>query len=236
MAEFEPRAFTIMHMSRLSVTNTASAVTLPAANRGVYVYDCGRFYVDESAELTVANPILLNGTMWKEGDGTLALGGAMTYEDAEGGISETPVLVDSNKFVVAGGTILAANVDAFRGLETTISNNVTFGIRYDPNAAGLLRYGARNVAVDNPFKFAESATLALWVDGDGHDAPRGGTKVGLMTVKAAAAPALGERLRDAAKMRSWPLMRQVLVEEDNGDGTVTFSFKVSPNGTHIYLR
>ena len=237
LAEFEPRAFTLRKMGRLSVTNKSEAVVLNTANRGVYVYDCGRFFADAGTKLVVDEPLLLNGTMWKEGSGALTLGGAMSHEvEAQGMISETPVLANSNRFVVAAGTVFAGHVDAFRGLETTFDGNVTFGVRYDPNDADLLRYGARNVCVDKPFSLANGAVLALQVDVGEHAQPQNGATVGLVTVKSSAADSVEAMLRGAAKKRGWEFTRQTLMRDDNGDDTITFSLKITSNGTCILLR
>ena len=79
---FDAAALKLATMSQLSVTN--GTVTLPdGLNRGIYI-ESGRFNTAADCTLAVDWPITMHGRMWKEGAGTLVLGGDLRHDSPDG--------------------------------------------------------------------------------------------------------------------------------------------------------
>ena len=232
MESFEPRALTLTHMARLSVTNGTRITLEKNLNRGAYILEKGRFHTTRGSVLDVQWPVLLSGTMWKEGPGTLVLGGAMRHEETDGGeITDIP-RAGSNAFEVVEGVVEIAHVDAVAGAEMRIASKASLKLAVDPENAELFEYGIRNTSTDTPFVLDESfgGKMPLSIDWSKvakSDAPM---TVGLVTVK--------KELQDAvlAMMPSlrppWTGISYELVTIDRGADEVTVALKVRP----IYMR
>ena len=232
MESFEPRALTLTHMARLSVTNGTRITLEKNLNRGAYILEKGRFHTTRGSVLDVQWPVLLSGTMWKEGPGTLVLGGAMRHEETDGGeITDIP-RAGSNAFEVVDGVLEIAHVDAVAGAEMRIASNASIKLAVDPENAELFEYGIRNTSTDAPFALDESfgGKMPLSIDWSKvakSDAPM---TVGLVTVK--------KELQDTAlammpSLRPpWTGISYELVTIDRDADAVTVALKVRP----IYMR
>lgn len=232
MESFDPRALMLTHMARLSVTNGTRITLDKNLNRGAYILEKGRFHTSRGSVLDVQWPVLLSGTMWKEGPGTLVLGGAMRHEETDGGeITDIP-RVGSNAFEVVEGVVEVAHVDAVAGAEMRIASKASLKLAVDPENAELFEYGIRNTSTDAPFALDESfdgkLPLSLdWAKVAKSDAPM---TVGLVTVK--------KELQDTAlammpSLRPpWTGISYELVTIDRGADEVTVAMKVRP----IYMR
>jgi len=232
MESFEPRALTLTHMARLSVTNGTRITLEKNLNRGAYILEKGRFHTTRGSVLDVQWPVLLSGTMWKEGPGTLVLGGAMRHEETDGGVIVDVPRAGSNAFEVVDGVLEIAHVDAVAGAEMRIASKASLKLAVDPENAELFEYGIRNTSTDTPFVLDESfgGKMPLSIDWSKvakSDAPM---TVGLVTVK--------KELQDAvlAMMPSlrppWTGISYELVTIDRGADEVTVALKVRP----IYMR
>lgn len=231
MEAFDACALKLTFMARLSVTNTASPVTLAAGlNRGVCIEGVGRFHAVRDAKLVVDQPLLLDGVMWKEGPGTLALGGptSLVREPAAG----------SNAFIVAEGTVSVKNAYALDGLATVLSNNTSLVLAYDPNNADLVRYGIRATGVAAPFTLASGLKGRLPIAVDrGSLPPLAPAEVltnAIVTVEGAAAE--GVRAMLPPTRRLWRGTSGKRLETTNGDGTVTFAYEVANTGMLMIVR
>jgi hypothetical protein len=236
MESFDPRALTLMDMARLSVTNGTKVALAKNLNRGVYILGKGRFYTTKNSVLDVQWPILLSGTMWKEGPGTLILGGAMKHEAADGGeITDIP-RAGSNAFEIVEGVAEIAHADAVAGAEMRIAAKASLMLSVDQENAELLEYGIRNTSTATPFALDESfgGKLPLsidWSNVSKSDAP---ITVGLVTVK--------KELKDAAlammpSLRPpWTAISCELVTIDRENGSVTIALKVRPHYMRIIIR
>ena len=151
MPSFDPRALTLTTLARLSVTNNATVTLADGLNRGVFIKASGRFHVTGAGTLDVKWPLLLSGKMWKEGPGTLVLGGAMKHEETDGGALTDVPRAGSNLFEIVSGTVKIAHADALAGVETHIDAGASLVLPHDPANADLTNYGIRNTAVDTPF-------------------------------------------------------------------------------------
>lgn len=236
---FNPRALAITELARLSVTNTDEGVTLAdGLNRGVYLYAGGRFHTAADATLDVEWPVLLNGRMWKEGEGTLILGKPLSYEvQAGGAISETP-LAGSNVFTVAAGTVKVRHSEAMRMLETSFAANTALVVQhYDGEDDGMVDYGIKALA-DTPFTLDAGLNGCLPISIDVGEMPMPTDPnfcLPLVTVKNANAESVRGMLRNLR--RTWRDMPQRIVTRANPDGeTTTFLIQYRHTGTAIILR
>ena len=92
-----------------------ASVTLETPNRGIYVTE-GGLNVSNGVTLTVKQPLRVNGTFSKEGGGTLALGGPVSF-GANGKTSGS-----QNRFLVREGSVKALSDAAVAGFATTFSD------------------------------------------------------------------------------------------------------------------
>lgn len=99
----------IRNNSSLSPTQS---MTLDTTNRGIYT-DFGRLDIPEAVTLTVSQPLSLDGTLVKEGKGTLVLS-TPTYFGKS--FSEDPA--GNNVFDVRAGGVKVATIDAMKSLNT----------------------------------------------------------------------------------------------------------------------
>ena len=100
--------------------------TFNAANRGVFVEN-GGFCVSNGVMLTIQQPLRVNGTLYKDGAGTLALGGAVSF-----GANGTTV-GSKNAFRVREGAVKALADEAVAGFAATFSDGTK--IMLDPAVA-----------------------------------------------------------------------------------------------------
>ena len=187
-ATFNSKALTITDMARLAVTN--ADVTLETGlNRGLCIEGVGRLYVQEPGSLTVNWPVRVQGTMYKEGNGTLALGGGMTV------IGGQSADATNRLFVVTNGYVKALSAGCVDGLTVSLAANATTGLKLDYTTADadLAQYGIRNVATDTPFEGGSIDVVVENYSREAHEALRR-RKLGLITVKTAAADGVAEKL------------------------------------------
>lgn len=221
---FDSRALTIKDMARLAVTN--ADVTLESGlNRGLCIEGIGRLYVQEPGSLAVNWPVRVQGTMFKEGSGTLALGGAMTV------IGGQSADATNRLFVVTNGYVKALSAGCVDGLTVSFAANATTGLKLDYTTAdaALAQFGFKNVATDTPFEGAIDVIVENY-SREAYDAVKR-RKLGLVTVKTVAADGVASRLnlhRDG--------LGSVAIEraDDAGTGNTTFSAVFSPGLTIVF--
>lgn len=223
-AEFDSKALRITDMARLAVTN-ADVTLEPDLNRGLCIEGIGRLYVEEPGALTVNWPVRVQGTMYKEGTGTLALGGAMTV------IGGQSADATNRLFVVTNGYVKALSAGCVDGLTVSFAANATTGLKLDYTTADadLAQFGFKNVATDTPFEGAIDVIVENY-SREAYDAVKR-RKLGLVTVKTVAADGVASRLnlhRDG--------LGSVAIEraDDAGTGNTTFSAVFSPGLTIVF--
>jgi len=123
--------------------------TFNAANRGVFVEN-GGFCVSNGVMLTIQQPLRVNGTLYKDGAGTLALGGAVSF-----GANGTTV-GSKNAFRVREGAVKALADEAVAGFAATFSDGTK--IMLDP-AVALANGFTGTVAIEG------GATVTVDVEG-----------------------------------------------------------------------
>ena len=118
LPEFTYNALQIQNCSMLKVKND---VTLDTENRGIYVTSGkGGFVTPEGTTLTIKEKLTLDGSFYKHGAGTLALGGELDLKNA------------SAKCLVREGAVMALSDAAVAGLGMTFSDDTAIAL--DPDA------------------------------------------------------------------------------------------------------
>ena len=240
MPSFDPRALTLTTLARLSVTNNATVTLADGLNRGVYIKGSGRFHVTGTGALDVKWPLLLSGKMWKEGTGTLVLGGAMKHEETDGGALTDVPRAGSNLFEIVSGTVKIAHADALAGVETHIDAGASLVLPHDPANADLTNYGIRNTAVDTPFTLDASfgGKLPLTLSTDGYVVPENCHALtnALVTVKDTSAAAVRAMLSALRPWKPYGLTSTVVPRANPGENTTTFLLVSKHSGCTVIIR
>ena len=197
-------------------------------NRGIAIGNIGRINVPSNLTLTVWRPLNVNGNFVKEGNGTLALGGTLTFGGSAQ--SATPT-AGANLLTVMGGRIKPLATNAFDGLAITFTNNAALCVAGTPADVALRQYGLVNTKeATTPIALAPNqATLPVQVDfGAATEPPAVQWTVGLVTLETAKAVALKEQMRLAvvSPFKSW-CGKLDLVDNGNGTSTVVANYKQS---------
>ena len=111
-------------------------------NRGIAIGDVGRMHVTNGLTLTILRPLNVKGNLIKEGAGTLALGGTLTFGGAAQ--SATPTS-GQNLLTVMGGSVKPLAAHALDGLAITFTNNASIKLDATTADADLLNYGIVDV-------------------------------------------------------------------------------------------
>ena len=189
-------------------------------NRGIAIGDVGRMHVQDGITLSILRPLNVNGNLVKEGAGTLALGGVLTFGGSAQ--SATPT-TGVNLLTVAGGAIKPLSANAFDGFAITFTNNAALCVNGTPADAALRQYGLVNTkeATVPVLLAANQAKLPVSVDfGDAVEPPADQWTVGLITLETEKAEALKSKmyLLVRSPFANW---RGELDIVSNGDGTST---------------
>ena len=240
MPSFNPRALTLTTLARLSMTNGNTVTLADGLNRGVYVKGSGRFHVTGAGTLDVKWPLLLSGKMWKEGAGTLVLGGGMKHEAHDNGTLTDVPRAGSNLFEMVSGTVKIAHADALAGVETTIDSGASLKLAIDPSNADLTAYGIRNTTVDTPFTLAASfgGKLPLTLATEDFTVPENCHALtnALVTVKDSSAAAVRAMLPSLRPWKPYGLTSTVVARANPGENTTTFLLVSKHTGLTIIFR
>jgi len=207
-------------------------------NRGIAIGDVGRMRVNDGLTLAILRPLNVNGRLVKEGAGTLALGGTLTF----GGAAQSATPTSGSNFLdVTDGYLKPLSVEAVDGLAITFTNSAALLLDATTADADLLRYGLRNVKeATAPITLApDQATLPVKIDfGALTEPPANKFTVGIATLKSAKAAAILPKIVVSNPKPfqgvAWRCMDKELV--DNGDGTSTIRAVYKVGVTVLYVR
>ena len=204
-------------------------------NRGVAIGNIGRMNVTNGLTLAIRRPLNVNGNLVKDGGGTLALGGTLTFGGSAQ--SATPT-AGANLLTVMGGFVKPLATNAFDGLAITFTNNAALKLDGMSADAGLLKYGLVDTKETTaPIALAPNqATLPVTVDfGAAAEPPAVQWTVGLVTLETAKAEALKPQmaLSNPAPFKNW---RGTLGLVANGNGTSTVVVNYKTAGMMILFR
>ena len=214
-------ALNIRAYSHLVITNS---MVLETPNRGIYVSGPAYFNVSKDAVLTVKHRFTWNGQLAKKGEGTLAIGGEAPFFGTDGGSVPAEGF---NTLAVVGGNLRALSSEAFEGVALSFASGT--GLEIAIPADGRERicdYGVKNTLIDNPIVFADAKLpVRILTPGGSRERPAGLRRVAILTVKTAAASALG-LCTDSFELVNRPYSgcsQKVVETVDDVQGVTTFS-------------
>lgn len=231
---FDFKALTLRRYGRLAARGSFSMTT--NYNRGVFVDGAqgGVFNVANADHaLTFNTQLTLNGKFYKDGAGTLVMGGSVKFG---AGASDTPT-EGSNVFIVTNGTVKVTAADALNGLATSFASGAQLVLVVDPDNADLMRRGICNVKTAAPFAVAGGGTLPFSLEASSavKEAAKGRVmSIGLFTVTSEADIAF-RSLVPSAVVSPIPSSRGTVVRSE-ADGLVTYSLSVAPLGLRIIFK
>ena len=165
LPEFNPAALCLTDESALGVDAASPTQRLEnVVNRGVLIDGTGRVLLEESHEcLRIDWPISMNGELWKEGAGTLVLGGECLFGSAGAADPSEDTVADIH---LKEGVLAIASASAIDGCRLSISNGTSLAVAYSCDNNALLKSGLRNVKTAEPFVLCdvEGGKIPLTVD------------------------------------------------------------------------
>ena len=244
LEEFDFKALTLAGWSRFVPRN--SLTLTPEYNRGIYVETNGSFNVAEAdCVLTCNRTLTVNGAVYKEGKGTLVLGGALKFYDEQNDAATDVVPENAeNSLNLRDGTLKIGAAKACDGLTIRVLNlaGKTPAIRIPIDAeqgSDLARYGLYNVKAGSaPFVLADGLeTLPIAFDGISElpQASAGARTNGLITVHNSAVAAVREMLPSVIKPYSNVPAKRIEIPVEGEDAT-TFAVVSKHTGTIFCIR
>ena len=221
---FNPKALTIERCGTLALNEGNTLNITTNYNRGIYINGDGRIIVQSAwHKLNITTRLTVNGTLVKDGNGSLVLGGECVAE------GENPMLD------IWSSNVVVASAMAVDGLSVKIGENAKFILKVNPDDERLCSYGIMMDKAETPFVLDDGLTTVPFVlDWSGMERPEGAQDVALLTVAGESADAVEAMLPAFASPFS--RMEANLVRRDNGDGTVTFVLRLTPKGFVMVLR
>ena len=232
MSPADPKGVTIENMSRIQVLET---MEFDEPTRGFYIGWVGRIDVAPGKTMTLKNPLAVNGTLWKENAGCLALGNE-TVRFGSSATGEMPPADSTNHmFLVAGGSVKPLAAGCMDGLDVVVSNNTRFVFDLNPHDAVLRKEGIRNIKTDAPFSCA-AGTESVAVEFEGVPPAAGTFTNGLFTVKAGeVANSLRSKIKMIRPADRWYAIKMLELSADGGEH-VTFAAEFRKVGMTISIR
>jgi hypothetical protein len=221
---FNPKALTIERCGTLSLNEGNTLNITTNYNRGIYINGDGRIFVKDTwHKLNITTRLTVNGTLVKDGNGPLVLGGECVAE------GENPMLD------IWSSNVVVASAMAVDGLSVKIGKNAQFVLKVNPDDERLCNYGIMMDKAETPFVLDDGLTTVPFVlDWSGMERPEGAQDIALLTVAGESADAVEAMLPVFASPFS--RMEANLLRRDNGDGTVTFVLRLTPKGFVMVLR
>ena len=232
-------ALKIEKMARLITTNN---VVFSDLTRGLFLSGIAQLETPEATDsLTLLQPVTVNGRVYKQGAGTLAMGGELKFIDAENARTDTPPDDAAKRTLyVQGGVLKPLAADALNGLDIVFSNsvNVVAGVNVadvaleldlDTEDAELKAYGLRNTKSSSPLtlSLAGGATKVPVRLISARTSADEAFSVGVMTVKSEIANETFAKLdiRKPEGLASIHMSRKVETDAAAGTSTLVVTFK-----------
>lgn len=231
-------------LENFGMIRTEGSFTIPAdRNRGIFVNGAdfgGRITTGSTHEMAINTALTMNGRLYKEGGGTLSLGGVVKFGAAAG---DFPI-AHSNRLNVYQGTLKITSSTACDGLEIAFSNGTHIVLSPNLEDTSLTAYGVKNVKTDTPFVLLDGvSTLPFAVDWSvltreylrSHAPDR--FRLGLLTVSSGAAPAVRAMFSASDYVRNLPgYLCNAAEQTDPETGDVTFALDFERSGMVLIYR
>jgi hypothetical protein len=242
LPEFNPAALCLTDQSTLEVDEMSPTQRLEnVVNRGVLIDGVGRVLLEEAHEyLRIDWPISMNGELWKEGAGTLVLGGECLFGSTGAANPSEDTVADIH---LKEGVLAIASASAIDGCHLSISNGTSLAVAYSCDNNALLKSGLRNVKTAEPFVLCdvEGGKLPLVVDFSGW----GGTmptalEVGLVTVdnREEIVASVSSMMPETVDMLGLESFYKVKISKtvNSDEDTVTFKAALTKVGFTVTVR
>ena len=186
LEEFAYDALTLENMSELITSNS---VAFTDASRGLYLKWIAQFTTPGDTTLTLRQPVTFNASAYKNGTGTLEMGGDLKFVDSDGDLTDTPPESATNRTLfVTGGILKPIAARSLDGIDIIFSNRVSqldvgLAVDIEPSDLDLKTNGLYNVRTSAPMaKWSGMGKIPVYLH-SGIVAPSGGYEVAVMTVK-----------------------------------------------------
>ena len=156
----------------------ADNVAIDDANRGIYVEGVGIMSVAAGKTLSVGVPLTVNGTLVKQGSGTLAFGGAFRF----GIYGDSPVQY-RNRVRVESGRVKPLSGRAFNGAQFILKSDTAVEIDVSVAESDFRTYGLMLVKSESVAPFAQEGDEAVSFAVTGVDAYEISQPIPLVTVR-----------------------------------------------------
>ena len=205
-------------------------VDVSDANRGFDIVGLARFIVDAEKELSVAGQITMRGTLRKFGDGTLALGGPVTYVTT----GLTTPLAGTNVLDVMEGAIKPTSTNSFDGMAISFKAGTALKLDWPAKDVAVGTYGLYDVKWNPPFDLTDNGGMldVAFDVADGYEPPSGVFSMPICTVSATA-PSLEGCIRVAQPFHGRGVS---ILSKTVAAGTVTWYAEVQTKGTILVIR
>lgn len=242
LASFNPAALCLTDQSALMVDPASPTQRLEnVVNRGVLIDGEGRVLLEKAYErLRIDWPISMNGILWKEGEGTLVLGGECLFGSAGAADPSEDTVADIH---LKEGVLAIASASAIDGCSLSISNGTSLAVAYSSDNNSLLKYGLRNVKTSEPFVLCdvEGGKLPLAVDFSGWgDTMPTALEVGLVTVdnREETVASVSSMMPETVDMLGLKSFYKVKMSKtvNSDDNTVTFKATLTKVGFTVTVR
>ena len=236
---FTYNALTLANMSELIASNS---VAFTDTTRGLYLKWIAQFTTPSNTTLTLRQPVTFNASVYKNGVGTLEMGGELKFIDAEGALTDTPPEAATNRTLfVTGGLLKPIAARSLDGIDIVFSNktsklDVGLALDVEPSDLDLKTNGLYNVRTSAPIaKSPNINKVPVYLLSDVEE-PGARYEVAVMTVKEEAADAAFGMI-ELVKPKSFDTyslkMRRVSHPESE---TVTLVATLKPGSLFILLR
>ncbi len=228
-------ALTLEAYGLLATTN--GSVTLEGGlNRGLYVNGTGRLRAEAGQTLAVNWPVTLDGTLRKEGEGDLLLGGEALFTPVEGVPAAMPS-ADANVVRVKAGGIGVLSAESLNGMALQFEPGSKLVCAADADDADLRVRGLVNTKAATPFAVVDGLGKIPVEIVSASEPLSPVTTFAVVTVPTSAAAAVRAMLGHVA-VPTWNGYRARWLEPiaDTDAGTTTFRVQVAPSGTAILFR
>ena len=216
-----------LHLQSNCALSPTRTMTLETENRGIYS-EFGRFDIPKGVELTVKQPISLNGSLAKEGEGTLTISTPVYF-----GMTFSAGPNYNNFLDVRAGGVKPTTVDALKSLQTTFRRDGRLVLDAEPEETALAEQGVFvRDAVGVDFDAPDGVLNVEIVASQAFLEARQEFSVPVCTVSQAIADKIDGKIK-MARIKGW---QGVVSREALDSGMARFTMNVSRKGAVLILR
>ena len=239
LPEFAYDALTLENMSELIASNS---VAFTDTTRGLYLNWIAQFTTPGNTTLKLRQPVTFNASVYKNGTGTLEMGGDLKFVDSEGVLTDTPPEASANRTLfVTGGLLKPIAARSLDGIDIVFSNktsklDVGLALDVEPSDLDLKTNGLYNVRTSAPLAKSSNLDKIPVYLRSGIDVPTGTHEVAVMTVHRDVADDVFDMLLlvKPEQFTAHSIKKRRVAREDAG--TVTLFAVLKPSPFYLSIR